>query len=101
MVCAPMRVGLMCRLTFAKWFSVKMPTMPTTTAVIMIFTTVKSWSRSWPIRTLYFATPPFCRRKPKARPKRIAVTIFFPLGAFVGRLARLFHCFAGIDHRTV
>ncbi len=65
----PMRVGLMCRFTLAKWCSVKMPTMPTTMAVSMTFATVKSSSSNWPMSTLYFPKPPFCRRKPNAKPK--------------------------------
>ena len=75
--------------------------MPTTMAVIMIFATVKSCSSNWPSRTLYLPTPPFCSRKPNARPKRIAVTNFLPLDRSLRRLAGFLHCFAGIDHRTV
>src|SRR5688572_23498887 len=37
-------------------------------AVVMTLTTVQSLSRSWPRMAWYFATWPFCSRKPKTIP---------------------------------
>ena len=42
MMLDPIRVGLMCRFTLAKWCNGNTPIMPTTIAVSMIFATVQS-----------------------------------------------------------
>ena len=45
--------------------------------------TVKSCRSSWPMSTLNFPTPPFCKRKPNAKPK-IAPAISFGAAATGG-----------------
>src|SRR5659263_494638 len=73
MMLDPIRVGLMCRFTLAKWCNGNTPIMPTTIAVSMIFATVQSRRRSWPMSTLNFPTPPFCKRKPNTKPNSAPV----------------------------
>src|ERR1017187_1247293 len=60
--------GLTCSDASPNALSVYTPIPPTTTAVSIVFRTVKSRSRNCPTMTGYLVTQPFCRRNPKRNP---------------------------------